>query len=229
MKAIMLSKQPNIVANVLEKEADILVCKKFPKNYVRWVYIYCTRGRDNMILRQRSIGNWAGYVMRDKCFRYKYETILSGKVVARFWCDNVEEIEFSNEIETIDHSITVGPTMIRTKTLGQFDLIQKSKLWYHDFANYCSNCKGYAIHVSKLEIFDEPKKLGECIHIRRYDKTFENRPKRCFPSKTSLNCCDNCKYNFLERKYGGGNYGCGYIMLTQAPSNYCYVEIVEEE
>lgn len=75
MKAIMMSIKPKWVAKILNGEKTIEIRKKFPKDYVGWVYIYCTKGKQE-IGKFNTKGN--------------YEYSLNGKVVARFWCDKVE-------------------------------------------------------------------------------------------------------------------------------------------
>ena len=122
MKSILLSIRPEWVAKILNGEKTIEVRKQFPKDYVGWVYIYCTKDK-----KYANLINRGGF--------------LTGMVVARFWCDKVEEISAKNiESFTKDSCLTV-------KQIEDY-------LWKNI-------CNGYAIHISKLEIFDRPKYLTE--------------------------------------------------------------------
>ena len=133
-KSILLSIRPEWVAKILNGEKTIEVRKLFPKDYVGWVYIYCTKDK-----KYANLINRGGF--------------LTGMVVARFWCDNVEEIDiYTNRI-------------YETKTLNQLELLEKSCLSHCELFEYLgedySKKGGYAIHISKLEIFDRPKYLTE--------------------------------------------------------------------
>ena len=150
MKSILLSIRPEWVAKILNGEKTIEVRKQFPKDYVGWVYIYCTKSE----LLQRhwqkvdGIGKFITYGRKTKDKDYDSPHTLNGKVVARFWCDNVEEISAKNiESFTKDSCLTV-------KQIEDY-------LWKNI-------CNGYAIHISKLEIFDKTKELSE--FYRKYDQ-----------------------------------------------------------
>lgn len=87
MKAIFKTYRPEWLVNILNGNADILVAKYFPKDYVGWVYIYCTKGKPNLYCD--AIAN--GFVLEDTP-RSVPNYLCNGKVVARFWYDKVEEI-----------------------------------------------------------------------------------------------------------------------------------------
>ena len=81
-----------------EKKA-IEVRKQFPKNYVGWVYLYCSKDKKNYLY-------WDWYdppFVEEEWFvsnipdiwdddRKNINGPFNGKVIARFWCDKVEEI-----------------------------------------------------------------------------------------------------------------------------------------
>ena len=157
MKSVLVSKKPKIVVNVLNGDASILIFKKFPKEYKGWVYIYCTKDKENELLK--------GYKVYDR-EEIKYiaqggmltlSDFLNGKVVARFYCDKVEETMW---IENEWHG---------TKTLTWAELLDKSCLDYKEITKYL-NGKGYAIHISQLEIFHKPKELDEFVRWYPYYK-----------------------------------------------------------
>ena len=127
-KSILLSIRPEWVAKILNGEKTIEVRKRFPKDYVGWVYIYCTKDK-----KYANLINRGGF--------------LTGMVVARFWCDNVEEI-----------------TTEKWSPSKEQDLLKVSCLTENQLFDYCNLESGkpfYAIHISKLEIFDKPRELSE--------------------------------------------------------------------
>src|SRR5690606_38438072 len=111
MKAIMLSINPKWVAKILNCEKTIEIRKKFPKDYVGWVYIYVTKGKKDILYKYK--GKY--YTQHYLTFTDDVE-VLNGKVVARFWCDKVEEIYKS------------GDTCHFTNKLSGQSLTQFSKL-----------------------------------------------------------------------------------------------------
>lgn len=95
-----MSIKPRFVAKILNGEKTIEIRKRFPSDYVGWVYIYCTK--DNNTLLHKNIADiwW----VEDKEFRAKSRRLgikqqpsYNGKVVARFWCDKVEEMYYCDE------------------------------------------------------------------------------------------------------------------------------------
>ena len=158
-KSILMSIQPKWVAKILNGEKTIEVRKKFPKDYVGWVYIYCTKGK-KLLMAQR--GNFKGFeLINTKDYGdYVYTNIcecLNGKVVARFWCDKVEEIK-------IDKGVMWrfgGHMYITDSVYDATKLLRYSCLEQYQLENYLQEKTGYAIHISKLEVFDKPKELKE--------------------------------------------------------------------
>lgn len=148
-KQILLSIQPKWVAKILNGEKTIEVRKRFPKKYVGWVYIYCTK--DELLQRHwqkvDGIGKFITYGRKTKDKDYDSPHTLNGKVIGCFYCDNVEEI-----------------TTEKWSPSKEQDLLKASCLTENQLFDYCNLESGkpfYAIHISKLEIFDEPKELTE--------------------------------------------------------------------
>ena len=148
-KSILLSIRPEWVAKILNKEKTIEVRKRFPKDYVGWVYIYCTK--EELLQRHwqkvDGIGKFITYGRKAKEKDYNSPHTLNGKVVARFWCDKVEEI-----------------TTEKWSPSKEQDLLKASCLTENQLFDYCNLESGkpfYAIHISKLEIFDKPRELSE--------------------------------------------------------------------
>lgn len=155
MKAILMSIKPKWVAKILNGEKTIEIRKKFPSDYVGWVYIYVTKGKP---LVKCSNGKW--YV-KDKDFKYdmtfSYYAGFNGKVVARFWCDKVEEIE---------PRIIKWEMKHETNNMSQNELLKQACLNIVELLNYCGGV-GCAIHIIKLEIFDKPKEISD-FKVKHY-------------------------------------------------------------
>ena len=155
-KSILLSIRPQWVAKILNGEKTIEVRKLFPKDYVGWVYIYCTKGKQELNYHSST------QIILGKTDLTSYG--LNGKVVARFWCDNVEEI-----------------TTEKWSPSKEQDLLKLSCLTENQLFDYCNLESGkpfYAIHISKLEIFDKPRELSEFNYWKdksEYGCWYENK------------------------------------------------------
>ena len=203
MKSILLSIKPKWLAKILNGEKTIEVRKKFPKDYVGWVYIYCTK-EDSLccikrIDRDRYICG-KEFDLRD--FPYlssRYEG--KGKVVARFWCDKVEDLIVSED-SCGDAILEVG-----------WGLIEQTCLTEEQICRYIGKYNtGYAIHISKLEIFDRPRELDEFKKVGYLDKI---KPIKVNPNlKDAYKSFEPIYNRQIEKEY----------TLTKAPQNYCYVE-----
>ena len=193
-KSILLSIRPQWVAKILNGEKTIEVRKRFPKDYVGWVYIYCTKDYKKILFEN------GGYGWRLNTWNKNKNAITTnnGKVIARFWCDNVEEI-----------------TTEKWSPSKEQNLLKESCLTENQLFDYCNLESGkpfYAIHISKLEIFDEPKELSE------FDRV--GKKKNC------RTCKEHCRYYLSTNTLSGKpNSGCTrYKRPTKAPQNYLYIE-----
>lgn len=150
MKAMMISKPPKIVANVLNGLASILIFKTCPKDWKDYlsgktkempeptdVYIYCTK--DKKIHLHKL---------------YNFSTEMNGKVVTKFTLNKVEEITL------------VADDYFTNSYIWVEDLLKDSCLTYEELDNYLKRKKGYAWHISNLVIFDKSKELSEFWHYK---------------------------------------------------------------
>ena len=179
-KSILLSIRPEWVCKILNGKKTIEVRKQFPKDYVGWVYIYCSKSKPYL----NHYGYGDGSFQLDVPYNYNPNDIdymCNGKVVARFWCDKVEETFFQQE-ESFSNEIK--------KTL------KSSCLTYDELWNYVENKTFYKIHISKLEIFDEPRELNKFHNYIKYTKKQAEE--------------NNQDYDF--------------VIIKNPPQNYCYVE-----
>ena len=172
--AILMSIKPKWVEKILNGEKTIEIRKRFPKDYVGWVYIYCTKDKTTTInLETLLFGN-------------PKNAIRNGKVVARFWCDKVEEI---NKVPLV--------------VIGNY--LKNACLSVEELQDYSRNYKykTYAIHITKLEIFDKPKEISELhkIGYNDYCDMFNESPHILVP-------------HFEDYK------------IIKAPQSWCYVEVV---
>lgn len=159
MKAILLSIKPEWAEKILNGEKTIEARKQFPKDFRGWVYLYITKGKPYLHRWCRTNGD-KGYMLTDE-----KEYSLNGKVVARFYVDNVEEFDFIEENKYKDN-IDKYNEIIRKLN----DICKKSCLSASEMISYLDRkclgtnqdkMLGYAIHISQLQIFDKPKEISD--------------------------------------------------------------------
>ena len=220
MKTMILVLSPRESRDLLNGYLSVLVRKKFPKDYVGWVYIYCTKDTKDFLcevddykeLHEKGLAPFRYYLTPKR--ESKYHKCLNGKVVARFWCDKVEEIKSCDVPFTFEQTIRD----FYTDTFNDMDnLLKASCLDYYSLEQYLKySHSGYAIHITKLEIFDKPKEISEFYHhfsLKRCERRFSN---------TNIE---------IDDKTGGlrqpTKHGYEYVYpLTKAPrSGWCYVEM----
>ena len=185
MKAIMISIKPEWVAKILNGEKTIEIRKTMPKcDLPIDVYIYCTKDKPYLANATELFTGKYACISNDEV-SYK-EHNLNGKVVAKFTLNKVENVGRYNVFEYGTETIT--PDNFNFMTCLRDDQIRE----------YLGNSKKlFAIHISKLEIFDDPKELSEFNHWT--DKKIQ--------------------------WYSVGEKVKVMVSLTNAPQNYCYVEI----
>ena len=158
MKAILMSIRPQWIEKIFNGEKTKETRKNFPKDFRGWVYMYCTKNGDRSIYLPWEfdchIEN--GEYVADCDFEKG-----NGKVVGRFWCDNVDEYSRYDTIRTSE--------------------IEKTCLTSTEIRNYANDKKVSFIDISKLEIFDTPKELNEfattkqqLVYIGQIQPIFQN-------------------------------------------------------
>ena len=218
MKAVILVLSPEECCNLFRGDLSILVRKKFPKDYVGWVYIYCTKGKPYLFHEKGNVFGDDIYELTNDSTsdlpNYKHAYVvggtLNGKVVAKVWCAKVEE------------------THIYVKNHEDNALLKNSCLTVDEFMNYLGNKPyGYAIHITNLEIFEEPKDLWEFktpMMAERYKYDLEKAYEDDYEIGTRL------AEGIADPKYECANcvelteLSEGYYGLSHAPrSGWCYV------
>lgn len=158
MKAIMISIKPRWCAPIMNGRKTIEVRKNkalanaiqklIDENGYADIYVYCTKDK-SLIYTDGTDGkgDYVDYKYYDS-YKGNEDDIGSGKVVFKFRCREVKEIPWQNGLHELDQQ-------------SFSDFLDKCCLCYLDFKSYLNLKNGYAIHISDLEIFDEPKELSE--------------------------------------------------------------------
>jgi len=244
MRAIMISDKPKWVAKILNGEKTIEVRKNkalataiqklIDKYGYADIYVYCSKDNKIFLRDYRDKKKWAVYwrfvaMEKDPSIVGEEPPILNGKVVFKFRCYKVEEIECA-----IDYYHECGrDCTYHTDSMCQEVLGERSCL-YNDIDEYLDwkpdNIVGYAIHIGDLEIFDKPKELSEFYSIVK-EKVKTDCPLNCKGW-----CITNydCKY-YVEDDCWGGQLACSCPtkevnikkQLTKAPQNFVYIESEE--
>ena len=176
MKSLLIAIKPKWCAKIMNGEKTIEVRKENVGKTVQKlideqgfadIYVYCTKGK-SLIYTDGTDGK-GDYVDYKYYESYKGDKndIGSGKVIFKFRCYKVEEILPFEEYES-----PFGMAYKLTK--DKIVCCQKAQLTYDEY-NHCLKGKnGCAIHISDLEIFDEPKELSE---FRKWYRVFESTEK----------------------------------------------------
>lgn len=194
-KVILMSIRPKYVIKILKGEKTIEIRKRFPKDYIGWVYIYCTLGQ-GLVFDSEGKG-----LVNSKLFPYakncpEHDRLINGKVVARFWCDKVDKVHLRFE------KYCAGE-------LSQDGLLKYACLTEQELDNYLwSNiCCGYAIHITKLKIFDKPKEIKEFYKVG------------CEEYFTKHVFVDHPNFRPIYESE------LKQFQFTRAPQSYCFIEV----
>lgn len=195
-KSVMISIRPKWCEKIVNGEKTIEVRKTRPKLETPFkAYIYCTSGRPDLnipISPERLMQDYldTGSMQSLNC------PLGNGKVIGEFVCDRIYELE------------TRSPGgSYYVKGEGQSttnDVARQSCLTLKDMHEYLQAAKGYGWRISKLEIYDTPKKL---IEFHTWKKC-----KSCSKSGYESTACiydENCMIP---------------AAITKAPQSWCYVE-----
>lgn len=216
MRAILMSDRPQWVVKIINGKKTLEVRNEFPSDYVGWVYIYCTKARHYTDLLINNTSQKMIFLNDMKAFwlddfsRFEHLKMLNGKVVGRFWCDNIEEIfKHAHQCGNIDIGIDYDIELM-TRTLCEIELIRQSHLTKDELYKYLfwrapenKISLGVAIHISQLEIFDTPKELSEFKHYKKFSEIDYMLP---IPKKET---CERL------------------VPLTRAPQSWQYIEVEE--
>ena len=189
MKSILMSIKPKWVEKIASREKTVEVRKTAPKCGTPFkVYMYCTYGRP-LLMRSffdgKSLFKFSGISNKNAKVIYD-EELWNGKVVGEFVCDEILPVE-----------------VLDTGAVRNYHYyhLEQTNLSIDDIAKYIGKNKvGYALHISDLKIYDEPKELSE------FRKNCD-----CFVD------CLSCKRGKIGDLSCKGN-------ITRPPQSWCYVE-----
>jgi predicted transcriptional regulator len=173
-KSLMISIKPQHAVNILNGKKTLELRTWIPKDYVGWVYVYVNKAgkRKFRVMHQ---GFFSDYLFKsikgdykcdvnfelwnDENIKNPKDRELNGKVAFRFWFDEYEKIS----LELIDKSGYDEDKLkeYESENMSNDELQQKLCLDEVDIDNYLNSSDGYAWHIKKLEIFDEPKSLSD--------------------------------------------------------------------
>lgn len=203
-KAVLISIRPKWCGKIVLGEKTIEVRKTRPKLETPFkCYIYCTQSADMLWIlkeRERSLhpDKIADVFKAAKCGgAYRG----NGKVIGEFVCDRIDTILPENEpygIYNIDD-----------------DYVFQTCLEYGALWNYGNGQTLYGWHISNLNIYDEPKELGEFTAACRYkndDGTCPSRRIACSFQRYDYN--PDGSINIVE---------CGNT-IRRPPQSWGYVE-----
>ena len=184
MKQLMITVKPEYLVDILNgnKTLELRTYMLFKG----WVNVYCGKGKP-YLYKLDDNGNY--YITNVKVNNEIY--ILNSKVVCRFWFDEYDVIEYDSE----QHK----------------SILNKSCLTLDQVNNYSKGQDLYAWHIKRLEIFPEPKELGEFYKQLNYPNGEIITP----------NICD-CHIEHVYKECMNS------FKLTHAPQKYAYVWGKEE-
>lgn len=166
--------------------------------------IYCTKDKNNKLIRY--YGDKHTLITKKNTIMPNPDFYLNGKIVAQFDCEKVDIIE---AVERKNDK----PFYLGYGNVNYHWGLEDTCLSYEQLNLYLENKKGYAIHISNLEIFDEPHNLNyyskhNALEIN--DKLYE------------LGCNEqNCPYALKDRC----DFDlCPKLLVNKAPQNMCIVE-----
>ena len=141
MNAILLSITSPWCVRILNKEKQYEIRRKFPRDFVGWVYIYCTK--EKPYIKKYHVNNKnTETVVFAESNTFDDNSCINGKVVARFWC---------NKVHIIKPNITDHTYWANNGTGMTFE----------DFVYSCDGKELHALPITKLQIFEKPKELKE--------------------------------------------------------------------
>jgi len=197
MKSILISIKSKHVLDILNGDKTLELRKSVPKDFKGWVYVYCTKAKP-LIIHEYYTDEIPCYEYSGSKLMEKYHAFANGKVVARFWFDEYDFIEFAplygyySDID--DYRYAVNDNELKDLCLS-----------YNDLHNYGKDNDLYAWHIKKLEAFDKPMELSEMLKVN--------------PDVENIGA-----YGWAYTKEELPDY----IPLTKAPQSYQFVYVKEK-
>jgi hypothetical protein len=174
-KSILISVRPEYAVNILNGKKTLELRKSVPKDFVGWAYMYVTKAKmyGNIFVR------WSDDIIKQYKNTPKYEilgyetiggdnTLLNGKVVARWWHEQYSEMHHVFEEDDYLQQYDVGVYYDYSDKFYDKLCLTKTEV------NLYGNGKElYAWHIKKLEIFDKPMVICDLYGDFAYSDTDE--------------------------------------------------------
>ena len=179
MKQLMITVKPEHLVNILNGSKKLELRSYIPKDFEGWVNVVCGKGGKRLV-------KWRGIFQINDKYVLSNDTLLNGKVVARFWFDEYSEI-IRTDYFRVDGDTGLMPMMksngetyneriiVRFRENYEYDECKESGLTTEQLKSYGKGKDLYAWHIKKLEIFDTPKELGEFYTATQWKNTVEGR------------------------------------------------------
>ncbi len=216
----MYSIKPQHTMNILNKDKVLEIRKTCPKEWKDYLsgktkvkpesmkcLIYCTKGQPYLIDRRYNEHCQFNYDLIDYYMAKYDEDAINGKVVAEFILKEVDMLVYHQE------------GRFDTWNFKDRDALDKclkdSCLSMEEIVDYIGDSKdAFALHISDLKIYDEPKELSEFSYLIPNNK--------CEKHEKGLPC-DKCDTFNKEHTVC---MACYYIFrpMKQPPQSWCYVE-----
>ena len=193
----------NAIKKMIAKEEKAIIyciCSKAPHESMELLRIYHDSNDEK--------GYYYTYKLRYQCSENDFDScdyVLNGKVVCKFECDKLYDIDVVEDDRNGNYSDTYLDCELE-------DLEDMSCLQFDDFVEYLWNYDkwcgwGYAIPIQNLTIFEKAKELKE-LKVKDFE--------RVKVLGSPYGDLDSVAYHYEKKII--------YKPLTTAPQNFCYVE-----
>ena len=217
MKAVMISTQPQWCCEIANYRKSIEVRKTLPKLRTPFkCYIYCTNAKPYLAWADVFRGNWETEIATIHGYSRKAAEkiwdIFNGSVIGEFVCDYIFPIDVDFNIHDELPGSPVETWLTWEDAPEQYqnseDIEKASCLSMKEIEAYIgSGDRCYCWHISKLQIYDEPKPLGmfykECAGL--------NNTGMCWECESAVGEECDCSVN-------------GQLRLIRPPQSWCYVD-----
>ena len=232
MKSVLISIRPWWCLLIAQGKKTVEVRKTIPKLKPPFkVYIYCTNTKPFLVWGDVFRGNWeteftniSGY-SRERA--EKIWDLFNGKVLGEFVCDHifdvVEDFNIHDELPGSPKESWLTWENAPDEYDSQEAIEKATCLSLDEISAYMgASDRCYCWHISKLQIYDDPKPLSEFVVEGDCDCL---NCKKCtwFDKGNGFNVEDDCNlaYQNIHRKEP-------LKPLFRPPQSWCYVEEVSD-
>lgn len=151
-KAVLISIQPHWCELIANSRKTVEVRKTRPKLEPPFkCYIYCTNKKPYLVWGDVFRGNWeteftrlSGYNRKDA---EEIWDVFNGHIMGEFVCDRIRDFEVLGDVRINDyHRADLQYSCLNTSEISAYIGVGGI---------------GYGWHISNLEVYDTPKKIGD--------------------------------------------------------------------